>query len=145
MHIIGNVVRKSIQTNLSFILNSLLLKTISYNPIHLSMPGIYSQLYNVLIVTIFLGVGRYRQECVCKCNRHKKRKHTCWAALDNHVDIFSAQLSWLCVQCNQLRNYLELYYVFQYNTTLQYQRWTKNNKSFYLRRDSGSHQIIWFY
>lgn len=74
MYLIGNVVRKSIQTNLSLILNSLLLKNISDNPKHLSMPGIYSQLYNMLVVIIFLGVGRDRKECVCKCNRHRKGK-----------------------------------------------------------------------
>lgn len=72
--IIGNVVRKSIQTNLSLILNSLLFKNISDNSKWLSMPGIYSQLYNMLVGTISLSGGKDRKECICKCNGHRKRK-----------------------------------------------------------------------
>lgn len=64
MRIIGNVVRKSIQTNLSLILNSLLFKNISDNPKWLSMPGIYSQLYNMLVGTISLSAGKDRKEFV---------------------------------------------------------------------------------
>lgn len=144
MHIIGTVVRKSIQANLSLILNSLLFKNISDNPKHLSMPGIYSQLYSMLVVTIFLGVGKDRQECVCKCNRHRKRKPI-------YVELyqittkkyFCSIILTTCTMHPPLK--LRLYYMFQYNTTLLYQKCSKSSKYFHLRRDSEGHQVIWFY
>jgi len=65
-------VTKSNQKNVSLILNSLLFKNISDNPKHFSVPGIYSQLCNMLLVTIFLVVRRDRQERVYRCNKHRK-------------------------------------------------------------------------
>lgn len=101
MNVVGNVVRKSIQTNLSLILNSLLFKNISDNPKRLSMPGIYSQLHNMLVGTISLSAGKDTKECNCKCNGHRERKpryvaYMCFRQPDRYI---SAQLSWLCAQC----------------------------------------------
>lgn len=72
MHIVGNVVRKSIQINLTLILNSLLFKNISDNLKHFPMPGIYSQLHNMLVETISLSAGKDTKECNGKCNGKRK-------------------------------------------------------------------------
>lgn len=38
------------------------------------MPGIYSQLGNMLVGTISLSAGKDTKECNCKSNGHRKTK-----------------------------------------------------------------------
>lgn len=131
MHVVGDVVRKSIQTNLSLILNSLLFKNIPDNPKCLSLPGIYSQLHNMLVGTISLSAGKDTKECNCKCNGHRKRKPICWfiRALDSQTDIFllnypgyvhnatSSEIIW---------NFITI----SLSHSLLYPWWNKKNKPF---------------